>query len=285
MSNVERIDRLPTQPKSLTTSPGRGEQSGTLAANETAALPSETGKATPSKTSPATEPPEHAAEKPSESEEASRSTRRPLVRWALFALLPLALIAGGYWYVTGGQVMSTDNAYVEADKVGVSTDVSGHRQGDRRHGEPARRSRPDPVPSRSPPVPDRPGQRQGQPRADGADHRRDEAGLPAHAERRRRATGAGRARSGDLSTATRRSCVPSADLQGQLRPGALHARARQEQARIPAPAGRRCNSPGSPATRTFRSRSTRSICRPRHRSTRRSASSITPSSRRRSPAS
>ena len=65
MSNVERIDRLATQPESLTTSPGRGEQSGTLAANETAALPSETSKATPGKTSPATEPPEHAAEKPS----------------------------------------------------------------------------------------------------------------------------------------------------------------------------------------------------------------------------
>ena len=40
-------------------------------------------------------------------------------------LLPLALIGGGYWYVTGGQVMSTDDAYVEADKVGISTDVSG----------------------------------------------------------------------------------------------------------------------------------------------------------------
>jgi membrane fusion protein, multidrug efflux system len=48
-----------------------------------------------------------------------------MVRWALFALLPLALIAGAYWYVTGGQVMSTDDAYVEADTVGVSTDVSG----------------------------------------------------------------------------------------------------------------------------------------------------------------
>jgi len=24
----------------------------------------------------------------------------------LFLLLPIALIAGGYWYVTGGQVMS-----------------------------------------------------------------------------------------------------------------------------------------------------------------------------------
>jgi membrane fusion protein, multidrug efflux system len=42
-----------------------------------------------------------------------------------FALLPIALIAGAYWYVTGGQIMSTDDAYVEADKVGISTDVSG----------------------------------------------------------------------------------------------------------------------------------------------------------------
>ena len=53
------------------------------------------------------------------------TSRKRLVRWALFALLPLALIAGGYWYVTGGRVMSTDDAYVEADKVGISTDVSG----------------------------------------------------------------------------------------------------------------------------------------------------------------
>jgi membrane fusion protein, multidrug efflux system len=51
--------------------------------------------------------------------------RRPWVRGALFLLLPLALIAGAYWYVTGGRVMSTDDAYVEADKVGISTDVSG----------------------------------------------------------------------------------------------------------------------------------------------------------------
>src|SRR5580704_12334202 len=54
-----------------------------------------------------------------------RPARNQRVRWALFALLPIALIAGAYWYVTGGQVMSTDDAYVEADKVGVSTDVSG----------------------------------------------------------------------------------------------------------------------------------------------------------------
>jgi membrane fusion protein (multidrug efflux system) len=35
------------------------------------------------------------------------------------------LLLGGYWYVTGGKVMSTDDAYVDAEKVGISTDVAG----------------------------------------------------------------------------------------------------------------------------------------------------------------
>jgi membrane fusion protein (multidrug efflux system) len=56
---------------------------------------------------------------------APRFSRQRSTRWSLFALLPLALIAGSYWYVAGGAVMSTDDAYVEADKVGISTDVSG----------------------------------------------------------------------------------------------------------------------------------------------------------------
>jgi membrane fusion protein, multidrug efflux system len=64
---------------------------------------------------------ENTAEPASQSPSEGRRWLRP----ALFTLLPLALIASGYWYVTGGQVMSTDDAYVEADKVGVSTDVSG----------------------------------------------------------------------------------------------------------------------------------------------------------------
>jgi membrane fusion protein (multidrug efflux system) len=59
------------------------------------------------------------------SEEARRLRRRDRIRWGLFALLPLVLIIGAYWYVTGGQIMSTDDAYVEADKVGISTDVAG----------------------------------------------------------------------------------------------------------------------------------------------------------------
>ncbi len=56
------------------------------------------------------------------------SPKPPARRWlrrVLFLLLPLVLVAGGYWYVTGGQVMSMDDALVEADKVGISTDVSG----------------------------------------------------------------------------------------------------------------------------------------------------------------
>jgi membrane fusion protein, multidrug efflux system len=54
-----------------------------------------------------------------------RLRRRDWIRRGLFALLPLVLLVGAYFYVTGGQVMSTDDAYVQADKVGISTDVSG----------------------------------------------------------------------------------------------------------------------------------------------------------------
>jgi membrane fusion protein, multidrug efflux system len=59
------------------------------------------------------------------SEEIRRLRRRDRIRWGMFALLPLVLIVGAYWYVTGGQIMSTDDAYVDADKVGISTDVAG----------------------------------------------------------------------------------------------------------------------------------------------------------------
>ncbi|HLJ22360.1 MAG TPA: biotin/lipoyl-binding protein, partial [Stellaceae bacterium] len=55
----------------------------------------------------------------------ARSRRRLRLRWALFALLPLVLIVGAYFYVRGGQVMTTDDAYVNSNKVDISTDVSG----------------------------------------------------------------------------------------------------------------------------------------------------------------
>jgi multidrug resistance efflux pump len=54
-------------------------------------------------------------------EKAQEKSPRPWIRRTLFALLPFALIGGGYWCVTGGRVMSTDDAYVEADKFGLST--------------------------------------------------------------------------------------------------------------------------------------------------------------------
>ncbi|HQS09089.1 MAG TPA: HlyD family secretion protein [Xanthobacteraceae bacterium] len=71
---------------------------------------------------PAVASPEPAA--PPAPERPAKS-RRSLVRTILFALLPVALVVGGYFYVTGGSVMSTDNAYVQADTVGISTDVAG----------------------------------------------------------------------------------------------------------------------------------------------------------------
>ncbi|HEY4922736.1 MAG TPA: HlyD family secretion protein [Xanthobacteraceae bacterium] len=52
-------------------------------------------------------------------------SRRRWLRPTLFALLPLVLVAGAAWYVLGGSIMSTDDAYVDNQKVGVSTDVSG----------------------------------------------------------------------------------------------------------------------------------------------------------------
>ena len=62
---------------------------------------------------------------PPATKKTSRSTDRKWLRRGLFALLPIVLVIGAYWYVTGGALMSTDDAYVEADTVGVSTDVSG----------------------------------------------------------------------------------------------------------------------------------------------------------------
>ena len=53
------------------------------------------------------------------------ASRRDRLRWMLFGLLPIALVIGGLWYVLGGAIMSTDDAYVDAEKVGISTDVAG----------------------------------------------------------------------------------------------------------------------------------------------------------------
>lgn len=54
-----------------------------------------------------------------------KTPARKHVRRGLFLALPLVLLGGGDLYVTGGQQMTTDNAYVRADTVGISTDVPG----------------------------------------------------------------------------------------------------------------------------------------------------------------
>jgi membrane fusion protein (multidrug efflux system) len=74
---------------------------------------------------PPHERPEQSIATSSKPQKEPQIPRRRWLRWALFALLPPVLIAGGYWYVTGGRVMWTDDAYVQADQVGISTDVSG----------------------------------------------------------------------------------------------------------------------------------------------------------------
>ena len=55
--------------------------------------------------------------------------RRPLrqrLRLPLMVAGPvLVLLVAGYWYLTGGRYVSTDNAYVQAARVAISTDVSG----------------------------------------------------------------------------------------------------------------------------------------------------------------
>lgn len=78
-------------------------------------VPVETARTTPEAT------PSEATAAPDPVQRKRRSLKRPI----LFALLPVAIVAGAYFYVTGGAVITSDNAYIRADMVGVSTDVSG----------------------------------------------------------------------------------------------------------------------------------------------------------------
>jgi membrane fusion protein (multidrug efflux system) len=64
-------------------------------------------------------------ERPSAPRSMRRIAPRHWGRRALFLLLPLVLVVAGYGYVTGGQSIGMDDAYVEVGKVGISADVSG----------------------------------------------------------------------------------------------------------------------------------------------------------------
>ena len=88
-------------------------------------LPTEAKEAPTARSDAPKEHPQQPAPMPSVPKNMLRSPRRRSMRWVLFALLPLVLVGGAYWYVTGGEVMSTDDAYVNAETVGISTDVSG----------------------------------------------------------------------------------------------------------------------------------------------------------------
>src|ERR1700759_4822540 len=89
-------------------------------------LPAETAESPVARRNTPEQQPDRPAEIPAVmSEKPPRRRSRRTIRWAMFALLPVALIGGAYRYVTGGQVMWTDDSYVNAETVGVSTDVSG----------------------------------------------------------------------------------------------------------------------------------------------------------------
>lgn len=65
---------------------------------------------------------------PEENIELARRKRRKTLRLRRFFLIlgPLAVAIGtGYFYITGGRLIRTDNAYVQADKVTISAEVSG----------------------------------------------------------------------------------------------------------------------------------------------------------------
>ena len=104
----------------------RGEAQETARNPQIAPVPPvERGEAGEIARAPQIAPVEERSKKAAAAPKVLRVRRRDRVRWVLFALLPLVLIVAGYLYVTGGRMMPTDDAYVQADKVGIATDVSG----------------------------------------------------------------------------------------------------------------------------------------------------------------
>jgi membrane fusion protein (multidrug efflux system) len=74
----------------------------------------------------ATKAPDVAPANVIESVEAPAAKPRRWGRIGLIAIVPLLIAAvAGYFYLTGGRYVSTDNAYVQQDTISISPDVSG----------------------------------------------------------------------------------------------------------------------------------------------------------------
>ena len=66
------------------------------------------------------------ADTPVESEVVETGPARNVKRWAIMLGVPLLLlVVGGYFWLTSGRSVSTDNAYVKQDIVSVSTQING----------------------------------------------------------------------------------------------------------------------------------------------------------------
>jgi membrane fusion protein (multidrug efflux system) len=59
-------------------------------------------------------------------EAAAPPKRKRLLRWTLLLAGPLLVaVVVGWFYITGGRYVGTDNAYVQAEKVQIAADISG----------------------------------------------------------------------------------------------------------------------------------------------------------------
>lgn len=57
---------------------------------------------------------------------APRSKKRPSIRLVLMLAVPLAIVVGGgYLWLTGGRIVSTDDAYLEQNRVAITADQPG----------------------------------------------------------------------------------------------------------------------------------------------------------------